>query len=106
MRLENVAVPAHAHVVYHVERQTDQRRLGRRGKLHRRMDGRNLVGGHGQPASLVGELPRDDVDFVSAFGEFWTKRWVHCSRPPRSGSKRSTTSPTLIAAPLGKGCHC
>ena len=70
VRLEEVAVPAGAHVVNHVQRQAHQPRLGRRGELQRRMDGMELVGDNRQRPRLAGELPRDDVDFVSALGQF------------------------------------
>ncbi len=69
VRLEDVAAPAHAHVVNHVQRQGRKRRLRGGGELQRRMDGMHLVGDDGQPLRLRAELPRDDVDFVSAIGQ-------------------------------------
>ena len=106
VRMKDVAVPAHAHVVDHVQRQRRQRLLGGGGEGHRRMDAPDLVGDHGAGSGARSENSRDTM-------------WISCPRsasfwasdrsiaPARRGADRNVRRPVptfMAAPPVGAPC--
>ena len=70
MRVEDIAVPAGAHVVDHVGGEGEQFGLRRFGEGHARGGPLDAVGHDGDLQPLLAELAGDDVDFMSARDDF------------------------------------
>ena len=96
VRLEDVAMPAHAHVVDHVQRQARPASPRPPRRTPAANGPADLVGDDGQRPRLRGELPRDDVDFVSALGQF-LGRSDRSIAPGRRGADRSVRRPGRLS---------